>query len=425
MTPPPSFKKLSEKIKTSDPDDAPDEFVREVHAAWKKEGGTLAGKPRHSDRYLFDQLRERGASVKSLTPKLTGKTRIRPKDGATLLHFFLSQWPFPPKDGAKGQAGEDDLSYRPLLPSSDVDAIADYISKQLSAEDIPVDEVSHGSAIVESLPGRISRDLNAELFAQCEVMIVVSTENSLIVATPKTELIGFRDTINRFWITEKEDEKKRPLIWVLDLGRQDFEDVNARAAFMNVQALMTRFKALRDFDERQSKERWEWLKSRVVIVLLDTRHEEEIPLNRVRRPFFLAHHVNLTAVAPLWLSLPRFRGLYGSNLERLDDRSFSVFYNSSEWEKSPDDNEIRYVGHALFYLGPREKGDRQLRGIELPSPGQNYDEAFKTVYAAAMHKLGLPLPESADLHVGGKAAIEQLNYLGFLVLSLDDFLKDY
>ena len=34
----------------------------------------VAGKPRHSDRYLDDLLRGQGTLIKSLTPKLVGRT---------------------------------------------------------------------------------------------------------------------------------------------------------------------------------------------------------------------------------------------------------------------------------------------------------------------------------------------------------------
>src|ERR1700730_11461936 len=48
--------------------EAPAEFVIGLAQRWKERGGLLAGKPRHSDRYLDDLLRGLGTPIRSLTP---------------------------------------------------------------------------------------------------------------------------------------------------------------------------------------------------------------------------------------------------------------------------------------------------------------------------------------------------------------------
>src|SRR5262245_5417431 len=74
---------------SADPAEAPVEFVRELHRCWKDRGGLVAGKPRHSDRYLDDLLRLLGTPIKSLTPKLAGRTNLREMDADVLVRLFL------------------------------------------------------------------------------------------------------------------------------------------------------------------------------------------------------------------------------------------------------------------------------------------------------------------------------------------------
>src|SRR5262249_62133859 len=70
-------------------------------------------------------------------------------------------------------------------------------------------------------------------------------------------LIGFRNLMNWLWAIDRADGGERILIWTLDLGRQDFEDPESRARFMNVEALMSRFKALKRFRESAAEARSE------------------------------------------------------------------------------------------------------------------------------------------------------------------------
>jgi hypothetical protein len=45
------------------------------------------------------------------------------------------------------------------------------------------------------------------------------------------------------------------LVWTLELGKQDSEDVESRSRFMNAECLMSRFKALKRFKERDTDAR--------------------------------------------------------------------------------------------------------------------------------------------------------------------------
>lgn len=85
----------------------PTAFLLDIHRRWKEAGGKLAGKPRHSDRFLEDQLKARGTPIRSLTPKLIGKTRIAPVDGKALASYLLFNWPASASDN-------EEVSYEPI-----------------------------------------------------------------------------------------------------------------------------------------------------------------------------------------------------------------------------------------------------------------------------------------------------------------------
>jgi hypothetical protein len=271
------------------------------------------------------------------------------------------------------------------------------------------------------LPGVDSTDLIATEFAKCDAMFAVSPRRILITAQPKQVLMGFRNLVNRLKDVDGSDRRKRVLVWVLDLGRPEFED---GFRFLNVQELRSRFKALKWFKELDTEARWKWLQSNAVIVLHDDpRRASSEGLGP--RPF-AAHHALFTAFPPSWEGLPQFRALYGSSFERMDEVTFSIFLrrlvkNSPKEKSSKADSEyeLRYFGHAP--LGPAgDPNNREARGLKLPSPGETYEDAFRTIYAAAAEILSLNVFESID----GQDALDRLRALGFRFMDLEQFMKD-
>ncbi len=414
-----AFKKIENKVpKPLDPMEQPEQFVRDVHKQWRSEGGRAAGKPRHSDRFLDDKLKQAKTPIRSLTPKLTGKTRIKPRDGATLIRYFLTNWPEtgPDEDGT--------VIYKPLLSEKEIRAVAEAIEEYINdAEDVTPSEQQPGE-VVSVLPGEDIEATLTQFYEESDAYIQVSPEQTLITPQPRTALIGFRNLMNKLWMIEKRGKKKRPIIWIQDIGDRTFDDYENRAKYLNVQSLITRLKAMHFFEERDSDERWQWLQSRAVIVLQDSRREAGADLKLQRRPSFVAHNISFAAVAPLWLASPTFRALYGRDLERVQERSFAVFYNgAAEWQSDSewDPDDLRYIGLATFAALPNPVG----RGLELEPLGLRYAEGLRTVYSAAMHKLGVPLAASSRPLVKGEEAIQQLRYLGYFVLRLDEFLASY
>ncbi len=71
--------------------DQPGIFLRMLYEQWRRQGGQLNGKPRHSVRHLRELI-GREHEIKSLTPKLSGQTRLKRNDAYALLKTMLSCW---------------------------------------------------------------------------------------------------------------------------------------------------------------------------------------------------------------------------------------------------------------------------------------------------------------------------------------------
>lgn len=414
---PEAFQKISLSGRVADPLEKTAQFVRDVHKRWKEEGGKAAGKPRHSDRFLDDQLRSKGTPVRSLVPKLTGKTNISPTDGAALIRFFLTHWPKP------GDV-EGEVEYKSVLPDNDIENVTDFIEKRLTERgaDRGITQVQNSQdEDVDILPGEPAADLIVRTFRECHAYIIVSPEHVLLASGRDTELLGFRDIIDALRNSEPKDHK-RPIIWTLDVGGPQLDDLSTRKKYLNVRQLITRFKALEHFHDGQHEERLQWLQERGTIVLLDTHGDWRETSSIDKLPDFSTHHVTLTNVNPDWLASVNFRALYGSNLERVAERHYSLYFNAgSTWLSSPEcDEELRYFGFGTFAT---KTGDGAPRGLELPKLPGRYELAQKTVCAAAFHSLRLKAPDG--LNIDGEQAERQLSYLGIRILTKDEFINMY
>jgi hypothetical protein len=265
-----------------------------------------------------------------------------------------------------------------------------------------------------------------KLYRDCDAAVTVAPEQIFVSAGPKTELIGFRHLIDLMRRVEAEDEKKRPLIWVLDLGGPDLTELATRRYYLNVQQLMIRFKALKHFKDFDSEERMNWLTSRGAVVLLDTYGPWRKRVNLSKHPQFSPDHCSLITTPPEWLPSPNFRTLYGSNLEeeRMQQRVFQIFYNASkDWETAPDlEEDLRYVGYGSF---DKSIGVKEGRGLELPALSSRYTEGFRAVCIAAASALDIGLAPPRGVHRSSEEAKSQLEYLGYRILKIEEFLSSY
>jgi hypothetical protein len=413
-----SFGVIAEFVSSS-ATDKPAQFVLDLAQRWKERGGTVAGKPRHSDRYLDDLLRALGTPIKSLTPKLVGRTHLKPADAGMLVRLFLSHWDYVGHRSGHGARSAD--LYRPMLPDQEIEKVCDYIVQRIST--VGPESRNEAERSAELSPsGQDTNDLIATEFKRSSALFSIGAGQTVLVARPELALIGFRDVVTRLWRIHEADSQDRILIWTLDLGRQDFDDPESRSRFMNVEALISRFKALKRFKESVAEARWSWLQSKTVIVLHDTHGgRPEVPW----LPTFDPNHVLFSAIPPRWAGSHEFLALYGT--ERLHETNYTIFLRKSA-ESSLEDGEnyeLRYFGHAL--LKPDEKGSRQPRGLQLNAPGRSYTEALGTVFVAATHTLGLrnaPVGLTIDgMRINPAHAVEKLRHHGFLLLRLDEFMR--
>jgi hypothetical protein len=188
---------------------------------------------------------------------------------------------------------------------------------------------------------------------------------------------------------------------------------------------------LRKFPDRQfnARKRWDWLESNAVIVVygLETNalRETNVKIEQELRQL-QSQYVLVNNIPDEWTKSPRFFALYGSELERKDQASYSIFVSkagqalpqiSSALDQPLD---FRYFAHAHFALQD-EKEVGQPRTLELPDPGWSYEIANKYVYAAANHFLGAK-DKSRLVTDFGAAAMEGLERKGFSFLSPEQFI---
>jgi hypothetical protein len=413
------------KFVSADPAEQPMEFVRELVRFWKERGGLLAGKPRHSDRYLDELVRANGMVIRSLTPKLGGRTNLRRSDAAILVPLLLMHWTY------KGDPYSGEITvpssklYEPLLSDAEIREVSAYVADALAEQAAPT-VIGTSLTAAQPLVGQDTIDLIANEFEKADALFTAAIGSPFVLPRPEEALVGFRKLMDTLWAIERTDGHGRILVWTMDLGRQVFEDSESRRRFMHVQELVTRFKALEQF---RDDETLNWLRSRAIIVLHDVRSGQR---NAARRPAFDPHHVLFSAIPPRWAASSEFNELYGKKPEQAN---YSIFLRSAEQlDKtgiSPEQTSIAAQSYTLRYFGhavkPGDDGKPAMRGLELPAPGHSYEEALGTVFIAARQVLGLSdLP--TELMIDGTRivrahAIEKLDHHGLRLLSLDDFIR--
>jgi hypothetical protein len=288
-------------------------------------------------------------------------------------------------------------------------------------------------AELENAPsGLESTDLSEAEFREAVAGFVIGAGRVMLVSHPEMVLLGFRGWVNRMMAVERADSQTRILIWTLDPGKHNFDDLDSRLKFLNVESLASRFRALKRFKEEVAKARWDWLQSRVIIALHDTSSGRP---EMSQLPDFDPQHILFSAIPPRWAETPNFRALYGH--ERLQETVYSIFLRRSAIESTRENapsgsassdagrrHEFRYFGHAV--VKSEETGEPKMTGLELVAPGRAYVEALGTLFAAAAQVLGLR-NLSGKLSIDGVEidphhAIQKLHHHGFRLLHLDEFL---
>jgi hypothetical protein len=425
----------------------PAQFIRGLARQWKQVGGTTAaGKARHSDRYLDSLLRVRGTPVRSLIPKLGGRTNFKPADASILARLFLSHWRYVGAADADIDRNSTDL-YEPLFSDEQIEQVSRYIAEHIAkAQEKTGGSAASTARILKNSSGteqknkpasyavsgvslRSTREMMIEEFKQATASFSVGAGKTLLDPSLKTS--GFRELINEWWKIDKDGGRQRIVIWTLDLGRLDPNDTESLVRFENISVLRSRFKALQMFVEPDAAARWKWLQSKAVVVLHDTRH---VRPDRPMLPTFDPNHVLFSAIPPRWAGSREFSALY--TRDRLQETTHVVFLRKSDdrLQKStaiadaPEhrpsvDYELRYFG-----LGNMGRDADEPKSVKLITPGQSYVDALGTVFLAAAELLKLPGHSHISIEgmkIDQRHAIEKLRHHGFKILRLDEFMDTY
>jgi hypothetical protein len=413
-----ALKSIEKYAPAVDPASDPMGFVVALGRAWKERGGRVDGKRRHSDRRLVELLKKQGAVVRSLTPKLAGKTKLKPDDARALIRLFLSHWDYVRESsGGNGLPLTEGGVYRALLSDAEIEDVSRYIVGRMSQRET---NGGDGTDLIASpfTLGDDTSQLVAAEFQESDALFIISSERTLIVPDPNLALIPFRDLLTKLFTIDTNDNGERILVWVLDLGALDFEDSEARLKFLNVENLISRFTALRIFKEQVAEDRWSWLQSRTMVML----HNAHGVGQRTAGLAGASPHFLFDSVPFGWAKSPKFRSIYGDGFERLDELNYTVFLTRSAEDATDNRTSgreygLRYFAHAFM------EDHREVRGLELPSPGRRYEVVFETVYKAAACGLGRKRNLTHTTIDDCKGAVETLRRAGFSLFRLEEFIN--
>jgi hypothetical protein len=299
-----------------------------------------------------------------------------------------------------------------------VDEVSRYVVDRMCEDETDAIDVEDKTDAAASSFGEDTAKLIATEFQESDALFTVGPERTLIVTDKTQALIGFRDLITNLFAIDRGDNGTRILIWILDLGNLAFDNYEARLRFLNVDSLISRFSALKILKDGQAEARWNWLQSRTIIVL---HNSHGVGHQGSGTAAITSHRLLFDGVPSSWTKSNEFRRLYGNKLERLDERVYTIFLRK-RFEDSASDTSVyglRYFAHAQFIAD--SKATRQVRGLELPSPGRDHEVAFETVYEAAVRTLSASTNLTPTIN-DPEDVVGTLRRHGFSLLRLDEFV---
>lgn len=436
--------------------DQPEEFLSAFYSAWVKNGGKHRGKNRNSIRKMISFL-SGTSEVKSLHPKLKGRTKVKRKDAAAMIGLFLEKWELQ-------QHGDPQTLTSLYVPfeSSDIERLRSTLIEAM----FPQGSAASRKGIALSLEdsgarGRpVSYDLYRDMLEENNALIVVSRHR--IVQRHRT----FDSTLQMFWpilksYTEIMDEQKcRYIIWILDIGTRNVQDPGSWQDYSNVQLLKSQLEAFSSFESYNDTEHyldshddseddlyrlfasssktermkyWSILNQYASIIVTNLRDDEIIHLfpeevTKQSHPRFRSYGLTSEHLLPRllpvrWSNIPHI-----SNAEKddLSDATFTVTLKLGDSE----DRHRPSVQYSMLALDskdtrPQEAKSKEspVRQIELPHPGQEFDDAYRLAYHATRYRLkGDKIKREDERSLGGNS-INYLRQIGFEVLSIQKFFQ--
>jgi hypothetical protein len=423
-------------------------FVR-FYDAWYANGGREGGKPRNSIRRMRNEWLVDGKAVPSLHPKLTGQVKIGRRDGQQLIELFLSRWEYVGSRRKDEEVTSDGyLPFPSENPKHLVELLATSIfgpAERRSGAGILLptarDDEEEGGLDAESVRSVMS------LMRDADSSISVSSRNTVIGPTPAEGMRLWWHVMEDFF--RDEAARSRLLIWVIDLGSRQVEDEGAFEDYLNAGSLALHFAAFANFssahdqeetgigpiglrlsiaDDQKRLDRWRWILEHAAIVVrvrgnrdLEAMYaEEDAPLKAMRLQDIglSAEHLLPRTVPYGWAKA--LEGFYQTAIEDLAEASLLVTHKKSGGEST----DLHYLAVAQSTNGtshtvPQDDASSFI-ATDLPSPGRDYDDAFRLVHLAASYRLA-----SRDSKPDEQIAMAFLQSLGFQVLRLNDFIKTF
>ena len=249
---------------------------------------------------------------------------------------------------------------------------------------------------------------------------------------------------------DQRDERKRAVIWVIDLGLRNDKEA-ARGAIYNVQLLAAQFHAIaltqapsHDGSDQGSAEQkrtdqkqlYDWLRRNACFIVGSLSQNEinsiydraaiNLPAKQQDRPWWQADRLFLESVPSRWLDAEGSEAFGQSQGELWQIPTITAHLRLEDWsdlEHSIDVDRSRNLRY--FFHGTVEglnKDEDPVRCISLPEPGSRWSDAYRLACNAAFLRLGYA-SEKRLAHVGTpEEALALLRDQHFAALTLDEFL---
>ncbi len=433
----------------------PGQFLRDMYDVWHRQGGKEGGRWRNSIRKMRDEWLVGRNAVPSLHPKLMGRVKVTRSDARALIDLFLTRWRY----GAGGDSLTSMTSDGYVgFPVRDRRPLRDALVGGLirSSEHTKGIDLPEQRAERDSFEETKRRWVNVEqVMRESDALITLSRHRIAVGGNTIETMTNFWHFLNHLYLNDqKADEHNRIMIWVVDIGERVVEQNFSFDEYYNAGLLALQFKSFSCFDsiydddksdrplllprlriaeDIHRNHRWDWLSERTVIAVQNLRREEFDGLyldQDEKGDAIRLKEIGVTAENILPNKTPRewskaLRSLYGRQTEAAD-ATITVFYKHAERLQAKLAKDVRYFAHGPA-SGSEKSGDEPLpnvalstRSIELQSPGQNYDDAFRLLYWAARFRLGMGGEDEREQSFG---ALAYLRNHSFRFLLLKDFLR--
>ncbi len=429
----------------------PGQFLRDMYDVWHRQGGKEGGRWRNSIRKMRDEWLVGRNAVPSLHPKLMGRVKVTRSDARALIDLFLTRWRYGEGGDALSSMTRDGYVG---FASTDWKRLRDQLVKGLFALDRAKSDGGFQLPSQEKRPRDRAGDLKVESFIEteyryCDALITFSRNRIAVGPNPPQIMKNFFFLFNSFFEEEQNKESSCVFIWIVDLGIRIFEESESFNNFYNASFLALLLQAFRSFDSRkddlegdhgelfhhlrimepsQRIKRWKWLCERSVVVADNLRLEEFQDLYndeenrrrqiRMKDAEIKSQNILPTEIPMNWVS--PLRKLTGKKID-IDNISFtSLIRNDPRISKGLRRKLVKYHAHARTINDLKgEDSDIVVESLELPSPGANYDDAFRMVHLASLYRLG----EAQNFDTEEATAFAYLRHLGYQVLKIEDFIR--